>query len=83
MIYEGSDYTKRHNHFPSDLSCVIYLEVDENSAPIIFSGRVAVQPKKNLMLMFPGILEHEVPQTTDRRVIVAMNLNKRATFAQS
>ena len=76
-IYEKSDYTKRHNHFPAEFSCVIYLEVHENSAPIIFSGKLHVQP---MMVLFPGILQHEVPATDGRRVVVAMNMNKRAIF---
>ena len=79
-IYEKSDYTKRHNHFPAEFSCVIYLEVHENSAPIIFSGKLHVQPKPNMMVLFPGILQHEVPATDGRRVVVAMNMNKRAIF---
>ena len=79
-IYEKSDYTKRHNHFPAEFSCVIYLEVHENSAPIIFSGKLHVQPKPNMMVLFPGILQHEVPATDGRRVVVAMNTNKRAIF---
>jgi hypothetical protein len=79
-IYEKSDYTKRHNHFPAEFSCVIYLEVHENSAPIIFSGKLHVQPKPNMLVLFPGILQHEVPATDGRRVVVAMNMNKRAIF---
>jgi hypothetical protein len=79
-IYETSDYTKRHNHFPAEFSCVIYLEVHENSAPIIFSGKLHIQPKPNMMVLFPGILQHEVPATDGRRVVVAMNMNKRAIF---
>jgi hypothetical protein len=36
------------------------------------------------MVMFPGILDHEVPATPGRRVVVAMNLAKRSTmFADS
>jgi hypothetical protein len=79
-IYEKSDYTKRHNHFPAEFSCVIYLEVHENSAPIIFSGKLHIQPKPNMLVLFPGILQHEVPSTDGRRVVVAMNMNKRAVF---
>ncbi len=79
-IYEQSDYTKRHNHFPAEFSCVVYLEVHEDSAPIIFSGKLHIKPKPNMMVLFPGILQHEVPATTGRRVIVAMNMNKRAIF---
>jgi len=79
-IYEKSDYTERHNHFPADMSCSIYIEADENAAPIIFSNDLKVHPKPNMLVLFPGILDHEVPATEGRRVIVAMNLTKRATF---
>ena len=79
-IYEKSDYTKRHNHFPAEFSCVIYLEAHENSAPIIFSGKLHIQPKPNMLVLFPGILQHEVPATDGRRFVIAMNLNKRAIF---
>ena len=79
-IYNRADYTQKHNHFPSEFSCVVYLEVDESSAPIIFAGKLAVKPKPNMLVMFPGILMHEVPATEGRRVVIAMNLNKRATF---
>ncbi len=76
IIYEEADYTIKHNHFPSDLSCAIYLEADDACAPIIFEGSVQVQPVPNLLVMFPGILNHEVPKTPGRRVVVAMNMFK-------
>jgi len=82
IIYEKSSYTQPHNHFPSDLACAIYLEAHDNSAPIIFSGKYPVQPKSNMLVMFPGILTHEVPATEGRRVVVVMNLHQQATFAK-
>jgi hypothetical protein len=81
VIYEKSSYTQPHNHFPSDFACAIYLEAHDNSAPIIFSGKYPVQPKPNMLVMFPGILTHEVPATEGRRVVVVMNLHQQATFA--
>ena len=80
VIYDRADYTQKHNHFPSEFSCVVYLDVDENSAPIIFGGKLAIKPKPNMLVMFPGILMHEVPATEGRRIVVAMNMNKRALF---
>lgn len=81
MIYENQNYTQRHNHFPAEFSCSIYLEAQEDSAPILFAGRLNVKPKKNLLVLFPGILIHEVPPTSGLRVVIAMNLNKMATFS--
>jgi hypothetical protein len=80
IIYDQSSYTQKHNHFPADFSCSIYLEAHENSAPIIFADKLHIKPKPNMLVMFPGILIHEVPPTDGRRVVVAMNLNKVATF---
>ena len=80
IIYEQSSYTQKHNHFPSEFSCSIYLEAHEDSAPIIFADKFHVKPKPNMLVMFPGILVHEVPATSGRRVVVAMNLQKRAVF---
>ena len=81
IIYEEASYTQPHNHFPSDFSCSIYLETHPDSSPIIFAGKYPLQPTPNMLVMFPGILTHEVPATKGRRVVVAMNLHKHATFA--
>jgi hypothetical protein len=80
VIYDQSDYTQKHNHFPSDFSCVVYLEADESSAPIIFGGKLHIKPKPSMLVLFPGMLVHEVPKTDGRRVVVAMNINKKAMF---
>ena len=76
IIYEEADYTIRHNHFPSDMSCAIYLEAEPNCAPIVFDNGLCVQPQDGLLVMFPGIMYHEVPKTPGRRVVVSMNLFK-------
>jgi hypothetical protein len=78
MIYEASDHTVKHNHYPSDLSCAIYLEADPDCAPIVFDGNVSVKPENDLLVLFPGLLNHEVPETPGRRVVVSMNLFKTA-----
>lgn len=80
-IYERADATARHNHFPCDLAAVVYLEAEENCAPIVFGDGVAVQPRPRTMIVFPGLLDHEVPATVGRRIIIAMNFHKKATFA--
>lgn len=81
MIYEKSDHTVRHNHYPAELSCAIYIEADPDCAPITFDNGYRIQPANNLMVMFPGVLNHEVPATEGRRVVVSMNLYKCAMFA--
>ena len=74
---EQADYTAPHNHFPADLSCVVYLEAEPGCAPLVFSGSSAYQPRPQTLIMFPGITRHEVPATPGRRVVVAMNLFKQ------
>ena len=77
IIYEDSDHAKPHSHFPAEFACAIYLEADEGCAPIVFSRSVAVQPKAGTMVLFPGIIQHEVPPNKGRRVVISMNLMKR------
>ncbi len=75
-VYEKADQTVPHNHFPADFSAVVYLEAEPNCAPIIFANSIMVQPVKNSLVLFPGILNHHVPPTNSRRVIVATNIFK-------
>jgi len=77
IIYEDSDHAKPHSHFPAEFACAIYLEADEGCAPIVFSRTVAVQPKPGSMVLFPGIMKHEVPPNQGRRVVISMNLLTR------
>jgi hypothetical protein len=80
-IYEQADHTAPHNHWPADLSCVVYLEAEAGCAPLVFSGSSAYQPQPATLVMFPGIAMHEVPATAGRRVVVAMNLFKQLALA--
>jgi hypothetical protein len=81
VIYETSDHTIPHMHYPSDLSAVVYLEAEEEAAPIIFGDDLAVKPEPGLLVVFPGILLHQVPANHAKRVVVAMNLQKFTKFA--
>ena len=76
-VYEQTDHTVPHNHWPADLSCVVYLEAEPGCAPLVFSKTSVYQPRPATLVMFPGIAMHEVPATPGRRVVVAMNLFKR------
>jgi len=79
-IYEKSNYAAPHWHFPSDFSTVIYLDVDDGAAPIIFANSLVVKPISGTALVFPGNLLHHVPETDGRRVIVAINFMKIPNF---
>jgi hypothetical protein len=74
-IYEPGDYSVRHSHFPSTFAAVVYLDVDETSAPINFEDELSVVPAKGSLIVFPALLHHEVPKTNGRRIVVAMNID--------
>jgi len=82
-IYEESDHTLIHTHFPSDFVAVIYLEAGPNCAPIVFDNHLAITPRPGWMMLFPGMLRHHVPENHDARVIVAMNLLKLPSFGHA
>jgi hypothetical protein len=74
MVYNEGDYADTHAHFPSPFAAVIYLEMGEDSAPIIFEENLTVYPKSGNLIIFPGIMHHEVPATKSKRVVVSMNI---------
>jgi hypothetical protein len=76
-IYTKNSYAQEHDHFPNVFSCVIYIKVNDDSSPIIFENeKLVLHPKNNSILIFPGILRHNVPvvNTNDERVVLAFNL---------
>jgi len=80
VIYEESDHTILHSHFPSDFSAVVYLEAGPNCAPIVFDNHLVITPQPGWLILFPGMLRHHVPENHDRRVIVSMNMLKLPKF---
>jgi hypothetical protein len=75
MLYAPGDHAIKHNHFPSTFAAVIYIDVEPNSAPIVFEDELSVMPAKGSLIVFPAILEHLVPKTDARRMVVAMNID--------
>ena len=87
MMYEDTEWTKRHSHFPCDFAAAYYVDVEPESAPVIFESVVndgvnddnkplIIQPKNGMLLVWPAILHHEVPPTKGRRMAISMNINK-------
>ena len=72
--YGPGDFTHRHDHWPMLFSCVIYLDCDHLSAPLILANDHEVQAETGRMVIFPGWVEHEVPPTASARSCVAINL---------
>ena len=87
MMYEDTEWTKRHSHFPSDFACCYYVDVEPGSAPVIFESVVndgvndnnqplTLQPENGMLAIWPAILHHEVPPTKGRRMCVSANIEK-------
>ena len=73
-IYEKGDHTVLHNHFPFDYSCCYYVDIEENSSPIMFPPGLEIFPKNDMLVVFPGNLYHEVLPTNAKRIVITMNL---------
>ena len=87
MMYEDTEWTKRHSHFPSDFAAVYYVDVEPGSAPVIFESvlkdgvndnnqPLTLQPQNGMLAIWPAILHHEVPPTKGRRMCISMNIDK-------
>ena len=75
--FDEGNWARKHHHYPADWALTYYVDVDENSAPIIFQDELVVKPENGLMVIFPGFLEHRVTKTETPRTVCAMNLVKK------
>jgi len=87
MMYEDTEYTVRHSHFPSDYAVAYYVDVEPGCAPVIFESIVkdgvndnnqplTLQPQNGMLAIWPAILHHEVPPTKGTRMAISMNIEK-------
>ena len=87
MMYEDTEWTKRHAHFPSDFACCYYVDVEPGCAPVIFESvqkdglhdnnqPLTLQPQNGMLAMWSAMLHHEVPPTKGRRMCISMNIEK-------
>ena len=87
MMYEDTEWTKRHSHFPSDFAAVYYVDVESGCAPVIFESvlkdgvndnnqPLTLQPQNGMLVIWPALLHHEVPPTKGRRMCISMNIDK-------
>ena len=85
MMYEETEETVRHYHFPYDFSCCYYVDVEPDCAPIIFESVVndgvnnynhplKIQPENGMLAIWSGLLQHEVPPTEGKRMCVSANV---------
>ena len=87
MMYEDTEYTNRHSHFPSDFAAAYYVDVEGGCAPVIFESVVddgvnnhnrpfKFQPQNGMLAIWPAVLHHEVPPTKGKRMCISMNIDK-------
>ena len=87
MMYEDTEWTKRHSHFPSDFAMCYYVDVEPGCAPLVLESvqkdgvhdnnrPLTLQPQNGMLAIWPAILHHEVPPTKGRRLCISMNIDK-------
>ena len=87
MMYEDTEWAKKHSHFPSDFAVAYYVDVEDGCAPVIFESvgkdgvndnnqPLTLQPQNGMLAIWPAILHHEVPPTKGRRMCISMNIDK-------
>ena len=75
MTYGPNEGTKFHCHFPSALSFIFYIDVQENSAPICI-GESCRPVENGLVLAFDASIPHWVPDDCEgERICIAANLD--------
>ena len=75
MTYEGNEGAKPHCHYPSTLSIVFYIDVEENAAPICF-GDSCCKVENGLIIAFPSSCIHWVPDDYEgKRICISANLD--------
>lgn len=78
-IYNNGDSSDLHNHGGTDLACVYYASVPEDSAPLVIpttGTEISIAPKQGMLVVMPGRCDHLVPKSehSGERIIVAMNI---------
>ena len=86
-MYEKSDYTKIHTHFPAPFAACYYVEVEDDCSPITFGAagteHVSIQPENGMLLVWLGLLPHQVAPTNKKRTCICMNINMNCNVPRS
>ena len=76
-IYNKGDYTVSHNHFGATFSFCYYLKMNNPPTPLRFESiDYDVVPVDSTLVIFPGWIDHEVPQldSDGERIVLAGNI---------
>jgi hypothetical protein len=66
------DELKIHKHEESIVSGAFYINVGDNSVPLIFSTE-QVKPKNGLLVLFPSEMEHYTEPEREQRTVMSFN----------
>lgn len=66
------DELKIHKHEESIVSGAFYINVGENSVPLIFSTE-RVKPKNGLLVLFPSEMDHYTEPEREQRTVMSFN----------
>ena len=66
------DELKIHKHEDSIVSGAFYVNVGENSVPLIFSTE-QIKPKNGLLVLFPSEMEHYTEPEKEQRTVISFN----------
>ena len=79
-MYECNDYTIMHDHFPNQFAACYYVDVKDDSSPIIFgeNDELSIQPENGMLLIWMGMIPHKVMPTNKKRTCVCMNIRLRS-----
>lgn len=80
-IYKEGEFAIPHHHEPFHYSFVFYLKTNLTSSPLNFiDSNLNIQPKDNLLVLFPSYVMHQVqPNIDPERVMIAGNFLLEAT----
>jgi hypothetical protein len=80
--YDFGQQTVPHEHSPDLFAFSYYVQVDENTTPLVFPGHpgYSYQPRQGYGVIFPGWLTHQVlpHNSVLPRVVVAGNIEGTA-----
>ena len=78
-MYEKSDYTKIHTHFPASFAACYYVDVEDDCSPITFGAydELSIQPKNGMLLVWLALLPHRVAPTKKKRTCICMNISMK------
>ena len=78
IIYGKGNFTREHKHWPSTWVFSYYVNVGENSPPILIGNEEhPIKPEDGLFVIFPGDLRHSVPKQEEEkeRIVIAGNIH--------